>query len=162
MLLPWWIVPFALAVLYQPSWPLEDALRPQRMWLISSQPGLILAAMGLVAVAEAIAALPRSRLRRAVPLIVAAVLVASVPVTLATTRLMTSLWTDARYAHLRLGPDRVPAMDALLAIHGPRPTVLTYEDWSSIVWYQTGAAVVAVEPPGYAKLAVDPAAAQAR
>jgi hypothetical protein len=34
--------------------------------------------------------------------------------------------------------------------------VLTYEDWSSLVWYHTGAAVVAVEPPGYAKLAFDP------
>ena len=45
----------------------------------------------------------------------------------------------------------------LLDIHGPRPTVLTYEDWSSLVWYQTGAAVVAVEPPGYAKLGFDPA-----
>ena len=58
---------------------------------------------------------------------------------------------------LRIGPDHVPAMDTLLDIHGPRPTVLTYEDWSSLVWYQTGAAVVAVVPPGYAKLGFDPA-----
>jgi hypothetical protein len=35
-------------------------------------------------------------------------------------------------------------------------TVLTYEDWSSLVWYTTGHAVVAVKPPGYAKLAFDP------
>jgi len=41
-------------------------------------------------------------------------------------------------------------------VRAPRPTVLTYEDWSSLVWYETGAAVVAVEPPGYAKLAFDP------
>ncbi len=157
VLLPWWIVPFALAVLYQPSWPLEDALRPQRMWLLSSQPGLILAAMGLVALAEAIAASPRSRFRRAVPLVIAAVLVASAPATLATTGLMASLWTEARYAHLRLGPDRVPAMDGLLDVQAPRPTVLTYEDWSALAWYETGAAVVAIEPPGYAKLAFDPA-----
>ncbi len=40
---------------------------------------------------------------------------------------------------------------------GPRPTILTYEDWSSLVWYETGASVVAVEPPGYAKLGFDPA-----
>ena len=41
------MVPWILAVLYQPTWPLEDALRPQRLWLIASQPGLILAAIGL-------------------------------------------------------------------------------------------------------------------
>lgn len=158
VLLPWWIVPIALAVLYQPSWPLEDALRPQRMWLISSQPGLILAAMGLVALAEAIAAWPRSRLRRAIPLVVVTVLVASAPATFATTRLLAILWNEPGYAHLRLGPDRVPAMDALLGSRTPRPTVLTYEDWSSLVWYETGAAVIAVEPPGYAKLAFDPVA----
>jgi hypothetical protein len=158
VLLPWWIVPFALAVLYQPTWPLEDALRPQRMWLVSSQPGLILAAMGLVALAESIAVSPRSRFRRALPLVIVAVLVASAPATLATTGLMTSLWTEPRYAHLRLGPDRVPAMDALLDVRAPRPTVLTYEDWSALVWYETGAAVAAIEPPGFAKLAFDPAA----
>jgi hypothetical protein len=69
---------------------------------------------------------------------------------------MGTLWNDAQYAHLRLGPDRVPAMDDLLDVQAPRPTVLTYEDWSSLVWYETGAAVVAVDPPGYAKLAFDP------
>ncbi|MEP6638132.1 MAG: DUF6541 family protein [Chloroflexota bacterium] len=158
VLLPWWIVAFGLAVLYQPSWPLEDALRPQRMWLISSQPALVLAAMGAVALAEAIVASPRSRIRRALALVVAAVLVAAIPTTLATTRLLASTWTDARYAHLRQGPDRVPDMDELLGSRRPRSTVLTYEDWSSLTWYETGAAVVAVEPPGYAKLAFDPAA----
>jgi len=157
LLLPWWILPFGLAVFYRPDWPLEDALRPQRMWLISSQPGLILAAMGLVALAEAIASAPRSRLRRAGALIVAGVLVTSIPTTLATTRLLAATWTQPVYADLRLGPDRVPAMDVLLDVRGPRPTVLTYEDWSSLVWYETGAAVVAVDPPGYAKLGFDPA-----
>ena len=39
LLVAWWVVPWTLAVLYQPSWPLEDALRPQRLWLIASQPG---------------------------------------------------------------------------------------------------------------------------
>jgi hypothetical protein len=48
LLIAWWVVPWVLAVLYQPSWPLEDALRPQRLWLIASQPGLILGAIGLV------------------------------------------------------------------------------------------------------------------
>jgi hypothetical protein len=33
---------------------------------------------------------------------------------------------------------------------------VTYEDWSSLVWYETGDWVVAVKPPGYAKLAFDP------
>jgi hypothetical protein len=83
------------------------------------------------------------------------VLVATVPVTLATTRLLASTWTEPIYAHLRLGPDRVPAFDELLSVRGPRPTVLTYEDWSSLAWYETGVGTVAVVPPGYAKLAFD-------
>ena len=158
LLIAWWVVPWVLAVLYQPSWPLEDALRPQRLWLIASQPGLILAAIGLVGLVEAIVAAPRSRIRRAAPLAVVLVLVASVPVTVATTRLLASTWTEPIYAHLRLGPDRVPDFAALLPSHSPRPTVLTYEDWSSLAWYETGVGVVAVVPPGYAKLAFDPAA----
>lgn len=158
LLIAWWVVPWVLAILYQPSWPLEDALRPQRLWLIASQPGLILAALGLVGVVEAVVAAPRSRIRRAAPLAVGLVLVVSVPVTVATTRLIASTWTEPIYAHLRLGPDRVPDFAALLPSHSPRPTVLTYEDWSSLAWYETGVGVVAVVPPGYAKLAFDPAA----
>jgi hypothetical protein len=158
LLIAWWIVPWTLAILYQPSWPLEDALRPQRLWLIGSQPGLILAAMGLMALVEAIVAAPRSRIPRAMPLMIAIVLLATVPVTLATTRLLASTWTQPVYAHLRLGPDQVPAFDELLSVQGPRPTVLTYEDWSSLAWYETGVGVVAVVPPGYAKLAFEPAA----
>jgi hypothetical protein len=130
------------------------------MWLVASQPGLILAALGLVALVENIVARGSSGAGRgarwAVPLLLAATLVASLPATAATARLMTILWTEARYAHLVIGPDRVPDMGPLLDARGPRPIVLTYEDWSSLVWYQTGAAVVAVEPPGYAKLAFDP------
>lgn len=160
VLMPWWVVPFGLAVLYQPTWPLEDALRPQRMWMVASQPGLILAAIGLVGLVDEIVAGRwrgvHLRVRRAVPLLLATVLVASLPATLATTRLMTFLWVEPQYAHLAFAADRVPDMDRLLDIEGSRPTVLTYEDWSSLVWYETGAAVVAVEPPGYAKLAFDP------
>ena len=160
LLVTWWALPFALAVAYQPTWPLEDAVRPQRMWLLASQPGLILAAMGLVAVVEAVAARPTSLFataaRRAVPVFAAVVLIASLPTTAATARLMTFLWVEPRYAHLQLDRDRVPDFGRLLDVRAPRPTVLTYEDWSSLVWYETGAAVVAVEPPGYAKLAFDP------
>jgi len=112
--------------------------------------------MGVMALVEAIVAAPRSRVRRAATLVIALVLVATVPVTLATTRLLASTWTEPIYAHLRLGPDHVPAFDELLDVHGPRPTVLTYEDWSSLAWYETGVGAVAVVPPGYAKLAFDP------
>jgi len=104
-----------------------------------------------------VVAAPRSRIRRALPLIVSVVLVASVPVTVATTRLLASTWTEPVYAHLRLGPDRVPDFATLLETNPPRPTVLTYEDWSSLAWYETGVGTVAVVPPGFAKLAFDPA-----
>ena len=162
LLLAWWLVPFGLAVAYQPTWPLEDALRPQRMWLLASQPGAILAAMGLVALVEAFVARRSSTAggatvaRWAIPLTVAVVVAASLPATLATARFMAGLWTEPGYAHLDAVRDRVPQMDRLLDVRAPRPTVLTYEDWSSLVWYETGAAVVAVQPPGYAKLAFDP------
>lgn len=160
LLLTWWVVPFALAAAYQPTWPLEDALRPQRMWLVASQPGLILAAIGLVALVQTIAVRRSSTVaaatRWAIPVAIAVVLIASLPATVAAARLMTILWLEPRYAHLALDRDRVPDMGRLLDVHAPRPIVLTYEDWSSLVWYQTGAAVVAVEPPGYAKLAFDP------
>ena len=157
LLLPWWLLPFTLAVLYQPTWPLEDALRPQRMWMVSSQPGLILAAIGLVALAQVLVRRRRERGRLVAAGLVATLLVACLPTTIATERLLWSIWTEPQYAHLQLGPDRVPDMSELLPVEGPRPTVLTYEDWSSLVWYDTGAAVVAVDPPGYAKLAFDPA-----
>jgi hypothetical protein len=156
LLLPWWLLPFTLAVLYQPTWPLEDALRPQRMWMVASQAGLILAAIGLMAVAEYIVRRRPSASRYLVPGLVITLLVACLPATVATERLLWTIWSDQRYAHLQLGPDRVPDMSSLLDVHGPRPTILSYEDWSSLIWYETGASVVAVVPPGYAKLAFDP------
>ena len=156
LLLPWWLLPFILAVLYQPTWPLEDALRPQRMWMVSSQPGLILAAIGLVAVAEHLVRRRPSAARFLVPGLIVTLLVACAPTTLATERLLWTIWSDRRYAHLQSGPDRVPEMSKLLDVTGPRPTILSYEDWSPLIWYETGASVVAVLPPGYAKLAFDP------
>jgi hypothetical protein len=51
----------------------------------------------------------------------------------------------------------VPAFAELLPVRGPRKTTLTYEDWSSLAWYQTGATVVGLLPAGFAKLAYDPA-----
>ena len=156
LLVPWWLIPFSLAAMYQPSWPLEDALRPQRMWMVSSQPGLILAAIGLVALVEVARRRWPERRRLTTAALAATVLVAAVPTTVATERLLWNLWTFPRYAHLDLTTDRVPDMAELLTVTGPRPTILTYEDWSSLVWYGTGASVVAVEPPGYAKLAFDP------
>ena len=157
LLVPWWLIPFTLAVLYEPSWPLEDALRPQRMWMVSSQPGLILAAIGLAALVEVARRRWPERQRFVAAGLVAVVLVAAVPTTVATERLLWNIWTVPRYAHLQLIPDRVPDMSDLLSVSGPRPTILSYEDWSSLVWYETGASVVAVKPPGYAKLAFDPA-----
>ena len=157
LLVPWWLIPFALAALYQPTWPLEDALRPQRMWMVSSQPGLILAAFGLMALIEAVRRRRPARPRLVAVGLAVTLLVATVPTTLATERLLWTLWTEPQYAHLQLDEDRVPEMSDLLTVAGPRPTILTYEDWSSLVWYETGAAVVAVLPPGYAKLAFDPA-----
>src|SRR4029078_7021103 len=96
-------------------------LRPQRLWLIASQPGLILAAIGVIGLVESIIAAPRSRMRRAAPLALGLVLVASVPVTVATTRLIASTWTEPIYAHLRLGADRVPYTSHLVPSH-PAPT----------------------------------------
>jgi hypothetical protein len=157
VLVAWFAIPFVLAVLYDPGWPLEDALRPQRLWLLSSQPAAILAAIGLVVAMERLVA---GRLRRpqlVAPLLAVAVIVACLPVTFFTARLLVNTWTEPVYAHLRLDRDRVPDMAAMLGTSGPRDTVLTYEDWSSLAWYHTGSWVVAVKPPGYAKLAFDPA-----
>ena len=155
VLLPWFALPFALAVLYSPTWPLEEALRPQRLWLLAGQPAAILAAIGLVTVVEdqVVGRLRRSRL--AIPVGVAARLL-TVPTTVATTRLLWTIWPEPQYAHLRLGADHIPDFQAVLGTDGPRRTVLSYEDWSSLIWYRTGLWVVAVNPPGYAKLAFDP------
>jgi hypothetical protein len=161
VLVAWFGLAFALAVLYQPDWPLEDALRPQRLWLIASQPMTALAAIGLVAGAEDLVGhfrAARGGSRAAVAgLVGAATLVACVPTTFATTRLIAGTWTSPTYAALDLHADHVPGFDAILPTRGPRTTVLTYEDWSSLAWYETGATVAGLLPAGFAKLAYDPA-----
>lgn len=160
-LVAWFGFAFALAVFYQPDWPLEDALRPQRMWLVADQPMAILAAVGLVTVAEDLV----GRLRDVRPspgaaiagIVAVVTLLACVPTTLATTLLLADTWMQPTYAHLDLRRDRVPDFGGLLPAVGPRRTVLTYEDWSSLTWYQTGHHVVGLLPAGFAKLAFDPA-----
>ena len=156
VLVPWFVVPWALAVLYDPGWPLEDALRPQRLWLLSSQPGAMLAAIGLVALARLVVGLRWHRPRLVRPAIVAVLLLAAVPTVGLTTQLLFQQWVQPQYANLLLDRDHVPDMASVLGDTGPRSTVLTYEDWSSLAWYETGSWVVAVKPPGYAKLAFDP------
>jgi hypothetical protein len=154
-LVGWAVLAFTLAVFYSPDWPFEVALRPQRMWLLASQPLTILAAFGLVAIAEDLVARVR-RLGALVPLIAAVCVVACVPATYATTRLLATTWTTATYAQLDLVSDRVPDFGSLLDHRGPRTTVLTYEDWSSLAWFETGCWTVAIVPAGFAKLAYDP------
>jgi hypothetical protein len=161
VLVAWFGLSFALGVLYRPDWPLEDALRPQRMWLIAGQPMVALAAIGLVAAAEDF--IGRVRLVRIAPsraiavLVGVATLAACVPTTFATARLLAGTWTTPMYAALDLRADRVPAFSELLPVRGPRATVLTYEDWSSLAWFQSGETVVGLLPAGFAKLAYDPA-----
>jgi hypothetical protein len=155
LLATWWALPFVLGVLYDPSWPLEDALRPQRLWLIASQPLAILAAIGIVTAAEHV--LLRRWPRWVIPAVVTVALVASLPATYATASLVARSWTRDVYAMLDREADRVPHFDALLGRTGPRVTVLTPEDWSALAWFETGLQVVALVPPGYAKLAFDPA-----
>ena len=155
LLAAWWALPFALGILYDPSWPLEDALRPQRLWLIASQPLAILATIGLATAAEHLLAVRRPRW--VVPAAVAIVLAAAVPATTATTLLVARTWTTDAWAMLDRAADRVPHFDALLGRDGPRATVLAPEDWSARVWFETGLPVVGLVPPGYAKLAFDPA-----
>ncbi len=160
-LVVWFGLAFALGVLYQPDWPLEDALRPQRLWLLAGQPMTMLAAIGLVTIVED--AVGRVRHARPSPravtvgLVAVATLLVCVPTTLATSLLLADTWTQPTYAHLDLQRDRVPDFRALLPGSGPRETLLTYEDWSSLAWYQTGHHVVGLLPAGYAKLAFDPA-----
>ena len=156
VLVAWFAVPWVMAVFYDPGWPLEDALRPQRLWLLSSQPGAILAAIGLVALARYVVGARWQRTRLVTPAIVAVFLVVAVPTVVFTVRLLSETWTRPQYVHLRLDRDHVPDMAVILSDTGPRSTVLTYEDWSSLAWYETGSWVVAVKPPGYAKLAFDP------
>ncbi len=155
LLATWWALPFALGVLYDPSWPLEDALRPQRLWLIASQPLAILAAIGLATSAEHV--LLRRRPAVVVPAVLAVILVAAIPATAATALVAARSWTRDTYAMLDRAIDRVPHFDSLLGRSGARATVLAPEDWSALAWFETGEPVVALVPPGYAKLAFDPA-----
>ena len=107
--------------------------------MIASQPGLILAAMGLVGFVEAIVAAPRSMFRRAAPLAVALVLVASLP----SPWPRHASWHPLDGADLRPSAARQQTMSLTSRpprLPAPRPTVLTYEDWSSLAWYETGAA----------------------
>ncbi|HEX5015809.1 MAG TPA: hypothetical protein VFV72_16815 [Candidatus Limnocylindrales bacterium] len=154
LLVVWAAVPFSLAFLYNPTWPLEDALRPQRLFLLASQPLVILAAMGVVTVAEDLR--PKLRRPRALAAAVAIVLiVATVPVTLANGYRAATAFEAPMYAHLDLTEDRVPDFRTI-APPGGRFGLLTYEDWSALAWYETGAWVVGMDPPGYSKLAFDP------
>lgn len=154
----WWALAFTLGILYSPAWPLEDALRPQRLWLLASQPLAILAAIGLTAAAEIVIGRRWRRPRLVGPAIALAVLVACVPTTLATAALLRATWMRPAYAHLDLEADHVPDFAALLGDRGRAArAVLTYEDWSSLAWYLTGNHVVGLVPAGFAKLAYDPA-----
>jgi len=157
VLLPWFALPWVMAVFYDPGWPLEDALRPQRLWLLASQPAAILAAIGLVALVRHVMGRRWHRPRLVNPAIVTVFLIVALPTVGFTLRLLFRTWQEPVYAALRLDRDHVPDMAAVLGDTGPRSTVLTYEDWSSLAWYETGSWVIAVKPPGYAKLAFDPA-----
>ncbi len=130
LLVAWWAVPFLLGVFYDPSWPIEDALRPQRLWLMASQPLAILAAIGLVTAVEHLLAARRPRW--VVPAVVTVMLVAAVPATIATALVVARSWTTDTYAMLDRAVDRVPHFDDLLGRDGPRATVLAPEDWSAL------------------------------
>ena len=160
VLVAWCAFAFVLAVLYRTDWPLEDALHPQRLWLLSSQPMAMLAAVGLATLVEDSVGRLRGGLasqRRRVAATAVVMLVACVPATVATARLLGQTWQRPTYADLDLQRDRVPAFAALIPRRTDRATVFTYEDWSALVWFETGERVVAMEPAGFAKLAFDPA-----
>jgi hypothetical protein len=158
LLVAWWAFAFVLGIFYQPTWPLEDALRPQRLWLLASQPLAILAAIGLVAGAEVVVARRWRRPELVAPLIAAVVVASALPSSVATASLLRSTWMRPSYAELDLAADHVPDFPALLGDRGAPPqTVLTYEDWSALTWFLTGDKVVALVPPGFGKLAYDPA-----
>ncbi len=155
LLAAWFALPFVLGMLYEPGWPLQDAVRPQRLWLLASQPMAILAAVGLATAAEHV--LARRRPALVVPTVIAVLLVAALPATIATASVGWSTWRSDSYAMLDRQADRVPHFDTLLGLRGPRVVVLAPEDWSALAWFETGLPVVALDPPGFAKLAFDPA-----
>lgn len=156
LLVAWAGLPFVLAFAYSPAWPLEDALRPQRLFLLASQPIAILAAVGLLTAAEDLAV----RWRRPATVRVAfaiAVIAATVPTAAVTSYRAATAFDAPIYAHLDLVDDRVPDFRAIVPARPGRVGVLTYEDWSALAWYETAAWIVAMDPPGYSKLAFDPA-----
>lgn len=156
LLVAWAGLPFVLAFAYSPAWPLEDALRPQRLFLLASQPIAILAAVGLMTAAEDLAV----RWRRPTTLRVAmaiAVIAATLPTATITVYREATAFASPIYAHLDLVDDRVPDFRSIVPQEPGRVGVLTYEDWSALAWYQTSAWIVAMDPPGYSKLAFDPA-----
>jgi hypothetical protein len=156
LLAAWAGLPFVLAFAYSPAWPLEDALRPQRLFLLASQPMAILAAVGIVTAAEDL----RVRWRRpvAVPVAMAlAVLATTLPTAAITAYRAGTAFATPIYAHLDLVDDRVPDFRRIVPGGPGRTGVLTYEDWSALAWYETAAWIVAMDPPGYSKLAFDPA-----
>jgi len=154
LLVAWAALPFLMAIAYRPDWPLEDALRPQRLFLLAGQALVILAGIGLVTAAEDLRAKWGRRLV-AVGL-AAALILATLPATVANSLRAFTAFADPVYVHLDLVADRVPDFRSIMPAGGGRSGLLTYEDWSALAWYQTGAWVVGMDPPGYSKLAFDP------
>lgn len=156
LLVAWAGLPFALAFAYSPAWPLEDALRPQRLFLLASQPMAILAATGIVTAVEDL----RARWRRPVAVPVAitiAVIATTLPPTAVTAYRAATAFATPIYAHLDLVDDRVPDFRRIVPGGPGRIGLMTYEDWSALAWYETAVWIVAMNPPGYSKLAFDPA-----
>jgi hypothetical protein len=156
LLVVWAGLPFALAFAYSPAWPLEDALRPQRLFLLASQPMAVLAAVGLVTAVEDL----RARWKRpvAVPLAMTlAVIATTIPTAGVTAYRAATAFATPIYAHLDLVDDRVPDFRRIVPGGPGRVGVLAYEDWSALAWYETAAWIVAMNSPGYSKLAFDPA-----
>jgi hypothetical protein len=115
----------------------------------------ILAAMGLVTAAEDVAA-RIARPRLVVAGLAVAIVALTVPTTLANGYRAATAFSTPTYAHLDLVADRVPDFRTIAPSGGGRFGLLTYEDWSALAWYETGAWIVGMDPPGYSKLAFDP------
>ena len=155
LLVAWAGLPFLLAFAYSPTWPFEDALRPQRLFLLAGQPMAILAAVGFVTAMEDLRA--KWRWPRAVEVAMAVAIVGSTfPMTAITTYRAATAFATPMYAHLDLADDRVPDFRTIAPPGPGRFGLLTYEDWSAIAWYETASWIVAMNPPGYSKLAFDP------
>ncbi|HKG57097.1 MAG TPA: hypothetical protein VKA85_07610 [Candidatus Limnocylindrales bacterium] len=156
LLVVWWLVPFALAIVGA-AWPVSFLVRPELMWLVASQPLAILAAIGLSTATEA---LLRTRWRQpslVAPSVAVVVLLACAPATAATAGIVGAAWPRPAFAHLDLETDSVPDFRAMLGDRGTRPrTVVTYEDWSSLVWFLAGEKVVAIVPDASSRAGATP------